>query len=207
MVATTTKLAIGAISIALIFLIGILIYPDLYNISTSYVKTIGVFNLKPIKKILEPSLYERLNRMSKQVYQKKDYGINTFWSKHVKEFSKPVFVHNIQDASIVDEVRANLLRLGIKRPMKNVFMYFWIPGSYIPWHKDAKYTAALTIYLNKFWKVEYGGLFQFTTTSNVVETIVPSGNAGVYQEGGVPHSTTIVANNAPVRRTLQVFFH
>jgi len=192
--------------LVIVLLLGILIYPDKVPYIVAKVKTIGVFNMTPIKKILEPSLYERLNRMSKQVYQKKDYRINTSWGKGVKDFSKPVFVHTIQDASIRNEVQANLLRLGIKRPMKDVMLYFWIPGSYIPWHHDGIHTAGLTIYLNEFWKVEYGGLFQFTTTSNVVETIVPSGNVGVYQEGGVPHSTTVVAKHAPVRRTLQVFF-
>lgn len=192
--------------LVIVLLLGILIYPDKVPYIVAKVKTIGVFNMTPIKKILEPSLYERLNRMSKQVYQKKDYRINTSWDKGIKDFSKPVFVHTIQDASIRNEVQANLLRLGIKRPMKNVMLYFWIPGSYIPWHDDGIYTAGLTIYLNEFWKVEYGGLFQFTTTSNVVETIVPSGNMGVYQEGGVPHSTTVVAKHAPVRRTIQVFF-
>ena len=194
--------------LVVVILLGILIYPKVYRIQkyiVAKVKTIGV-NMTPIKKILEPSLYERLNRMSKQVYQKKDYRINTSWDKGIKDFSKPVFVHTIQDASIRNEVQANLLRLGIKRPINDVMLYFWIPGSYIPWHKDGIYTAGLTIYLNEFWKVEYGGLFQFTTTSNVVETIVPSGNMGVYQEGGVPHSTTVVAKHAPVRRTLQVFF-
>ena len=149
MATTKTKLAIGAISIALILLIGILIYHKVPYI-VAKVKTIGVFNMKPIKKILEPSLYERLNRMSKQVYQEKDYEINTFWDKGVKDFSKPVFVRTIQDASIQNEVQANLLRLGIKRPIKTVMLYFWIPGSYIPWHTDRIYTAGLTIYLNKF---------------------------------------------------------
>lgn len=194
--------------LVIVLLIGILIDPDDFVIPyiVAKVKTIGVFNMTPIKKILEPSLYERLNRMSKQVYQKKDYRINTFWDKGIKGFSKPVFVHTIIDASIRNEVQANLLRLGIKRPIEFVMLHFWIPGSYIPWHTDGVYTAGLTIYLNEFWKVEYGGLFQFTTTSNVVETIVPSGNVGVYQEGGVPHSTTVVAQHAPVRRTLQVFF-
>ena len=195
------------IVLVIIFLIGIyLLKKKWYHYIVAKVKTIGVLNMTPIKKILEPSLYERLNHMSKQVYQKKDYRINTSWDKGIKDFSKPVFIHTIQDASIRNEVQANLLRLGIKRPMKGVKLYFWIPGSYIPWHNDGIYTAGLTIYLNKFWKVEYGGLFQFTNTSNVVETIVPSGNVGVYQEGGVPHSTTVVAKHAPVRRTLQVFF-
>lgn len=187
--------------LVIVLLLGILIYPDKVPYIVAKVKTIGVFNMTPIKKILEPSLYERLNRMSKQVYQKKDYRINTSWGKGVKDFSKPVFVHTIQDASIRNEVQANLLRLGIKRPMKDVMLYFWIPGSYIPWHHDGIHTAGLTIYLNKFWKVEYGGLFQFTTTSNVVETIVPSGNVGVYQEGGVR-----TAQRSSPPSMLQVFF-
>lgn len=180
--------------------------PEYKSFIISKVKTIGLHNMKPVHNLLERSFYKEINHLSKTMYKNKDYEINSSWVKGIKGFSKPVFVHTINDASIHKRLKSNLSNVGINRPIKGAMLYFWIPGSYIPWHNDVIYTAGLTIYLNDYWKIEYGGLFQFYTKPNVVETITPSANLGVYQEGGVPHSTTVVAKNAPVRRTLQVFF-
>ena len=58
----------------------------------SRVKTLGVHSMKPVHNLLERSFYEEINHLSKKMYKNKNYKINSFWEKDIKEFSKPVFV-------------------------------------------------------------------------------------------------------------------
>ena len=131
--------------------------------------------------------------------------INDFWVEEVRQYSKPVYTYNITNIDksfkIINKKSKQLF--GIEPD--GIFYYFWGPGSYIPWHNDTNYHSALTIYLNEQWDTRYGGLFQYQINGEVT-TKVPTINTGVYQVGGIDHSTTIQSPDSPIRKSIQCWY-
>ncbi len=131
--------------------------------------------------------------------------INDYWGKEVKEYSSKVktfsFKNNTKAVSIV---LSKCLELFGQEPY-SIYYYYWLQGGYIPWHDDDNHSAAFSVYLTPDWKFDYGGLFQYNLTDSI-KTILPQQNTGVYQYGGVPHSTTIQAENSPIRKSIQCWF-
>ena len=132
--------------------------------------------------------------------------VNDFWVEEVREYSKPVYTYNITSTDksfkIINKKSKDLF--GIVPD--GIFYYFWGPGSYIPWHDDTNYYSALTIYLNEDWNIKYGGLFQYKVEEEVT-TKIPRLNTGVYQVGGIEHSTTIQSPDSPLRKSIQCWYN
>ena len=84
--------------------------------------------------------------------------------------------------------------------------YIWTKLSYIPWHNDHHVNGALTVYLNNYWDINWGGYFMYKNQNNEINAIKPETNLGVLQLEGVEHSVSTVNVNAENRITLQTFF-
>jgi hypothetical protein len=88
-----------------------------------------------------------------------------------------------------------------------MMLYFWQPGSYIPWHDDGHMKAGFTIYLNEFWDKDWGGLFLYEHgVENNIIGVIPKENTAMLQEGGVQHAITTINKGSNIRITLQTFF-
>ena len=149
--------------------------------------------------------FDYIKKQSDNILESKDFISNNFWHKSIKEYSKDVYVHNIEDSKLKNIITNQLYNIGIKNRIKGLLFHYWEEGTYIPWHVDSSYHAGMTIYLNNNWSYKNGGLFLYEL-NNKIEAIVPQKNLGVFQIGGVPHCTTIVSKNNKIRKTLQVFF-
>lgn len=162
-----------------------------------------------INNILSEDDFEWVNQKSLSVLSSgSDMVENYGWKHYIKEFSKPVLLHRIfgEDFNKIDlMLRSTNISPLNKGVIKGCMFYYWNPGSYIPWHTDGNHSGGLTIHLNDDWEFRMGGLFLYNVEDEV-KTVVPKKNLGVLQVGGMPHSTTIISENSPVRRTLQIFF-
>ena len=76
--------------------------------------------------------------------------------------------------------------------------------SHIGWHNDGGHKSALTIYLNKEWNRNHGGLFLFDQEKGH-GFLVPERNLGVYQMGGIWHAVSALTKTAPPRESIQIF--
>ena len=74
--------------------------------------------------------------------------------------------------------------------------------SYITWHDDHNYDAALTIFLNENWDEDWGGYLMYKE-NNEIKAIKPEKNMGVLQENSIEHCVTTNNIGAPIRTTLQ----
>lgn len=88
---------------------------------------------------------------------------------------------------------------------ENIMFYYWTSGSYIPWHNDGHTKQAGTLYLNKNWDEEWGGLYLAKET-NKQHIIHPEYNSFTLQFDNMKHSTTPTTKFAPLRVTTQLFF-
>jgi hypothetical protein len=79
----------------------------------------------------------------------------------------------------------------------------------INWHDDGDRAGAITIYLTENWNRDYGGLFSFCMNEDdgVYTSILPQRNTMLLQKGGVDHGVTQTTDNAPIRRSLQIWIY
>lgn len=86
-------------------------------------------------------------------------------------------------------------------------IYVWTKDSYIPSHSDGLYSKAITIYLNRKWEYNDGGLFNWKNpkTSEWI-SVVPKFNMAMINDSGYMHGTTPV-KSSQFRITAQIFLH
>lgn len=91
--------------------------------------------------------------------------------------------------------------------MKTPMLYLWTRDSYIPLHNDQGHKKAVTIYLNRDWQEDDGGIFQWRN-ANTEEwsSYIPAFNTMVLNNTLEDHQTTPVKTNKKFRCTLQAFF-
>lgn len=129
------------------------------------------------------------------------------WAEHLNTSPGRVEIYNIHET-----IDPELYKI-ISRKVNNEFgmeikgcaFFFWLNNSNINWHNDAGHGGAATIYLNEKWKKEWGGFFIYKKDKKFgIEK--PEYNKCVFQSGGIDHATTPVNKDAPIRKSLQVFF-
>ena len=82
----------------------------------------------------------------------------------------------------------------------------WGRGSYITAHPDLSYSKSITIYLNKNWNYNDGGIFHWQNSNNKEwNSVAPTFNKAVINQSGVMHGISPVQSN--FRITLQIFIH
>ena len=90
----------------------------------------------------------------------------------------------------------------------NLVYQLWLPGSGINSHPDSHVPWAATIYLNKHWHQDWGGLFMYHERESPVERkcLVPEQNTMVLNDEHQYHQVTPVTINAKQpRSTIQVW--
>jgi hypothetical protein len=132
----------------------------------------------------------------------------TSWDKNVQNSSTPIirYVFNKNDDTIFQFLKKEI-ESKIPYYIDNMVIHFSPKLSYIPWHNDNHVIAALTIYLNKNWNVNWGGYFLYKLNDEI-KAIKPELNLGILQEGGekgLPHCVTTTNIDADLRISLQLF--
>lgn len=161
-----------------------------------------------INNILSEEVFNQIENNNSEVFFNNKLKTSIgFWKHDIVEYSKEVLIYHLnENSSEYKAIKSEIEKHNKEYRILSIMYYYWQPGSYIPWHGDGKYSSAMTIYLNNEWNYEWGGLFQYHDGNNV-KSITPQKNMGVYQEQTLPHSTTIMKENSPIRRTIQIFFN
>jgi len=134
------------------------------------------------------------------------FKTNRGWPAHLLNDSNLVLIHELS--------RSNALHKRITDTIKSKYQvynlnaiqfYYWTQGSHIPWHTDIDYNGGITIYLNKSWDENWGGIFLYKDGESI-SGLYPKPNLSIKLCGGIPHSVTPTSKNSDVRFTLQIFF-
>ena len=138
------------------------------------------------------------------------------WQPNIIHESTPVMVYDMLDGTDMLLKRLKEI-LDIKNDV--VFMiYYWPVGSYIPWHNDSRARFTATLYCNRSWDRNWGGLFLYEEGDKILAE-VPEWNKLIVQTNKEWHSTTSVtkpyyqpvanANGytriSDIRTTIQIF--
>ena len=163
--------------------------------------------VKVIHNFLSPdSLTECQEFALSTIYDKKSNFRSSYgWDTNLRRKSIPVLIYEIANHNkelfykLKKEVKVNT-----GKEVHDILIQYWSPLSYLDWHTDSTYTDALTIYLNKEWKAEWGGYFLYGKQSNF-SGIIPKENLAVLQPSGIPHCVSPVSIDADIRISLQMF--
>jgi len=134
------------------------------------------------------------------------FGTNHVWPENIVMDSNTILIHKIQtDAEIFRKISGQLQKKINIVPVSSL-IYFFTPGSHIPWHSDnIKLQGAISVYLNDTWDKNNGGLFHYDIEGEI-KTIVPEKNLAIQQFGIVPHSVSCLTRNSQVRVSLQIWY-
>ena len=160
--------------------------------------------------LFQPDEIEYISRKSLEVLNDPDstYRTNfTSWGQIIVKDSAVVLIHDVIDIDVKDIVqRVSKEKITDKKiRFNNIMFYYWSNQSYIPWHDDGHVENACTVYLDREWAPENGGLYQYQD-GRQVNTIVPQYNLGVFQHNQTRHATTPTCWGAPWRRSMQWFY-
>ena len=87
--------------------------------------------------------------------------------------------------------------------------YVWHRLSYIPWHSDKdsddEVRFAASLYLNKEWNDDWGGLFLYKKDGEI-RAEAPQYDKLVFNDNNFPHATSMLSVDAPYRHSVQLFW-
>tara|TARA_R110002020_G_scaffold113524_1_gene261302 strand:- start:1493 stop:1975 length:483 start_codon:yes stop_codon:yes gene_type:complete len=148
---------------------------------------------------LEPSLLKLIDTYINQSWNRYEWRTSMDWGVDIKRFSTPVGI--LQAPEEFCTPIKKLFNRSIDN--KGIMFYFWPPGSYIGWHNDKEYSFGATIYLNKTWDINHGGIFLYHE-GNSLKAHKPTYNTCVINNKKTYHCVSITAPDAPIRTTIQV---
>ena len=131
------------------------------------------------------------------------------WPKEIRRATKPISILELP-VKFCDLIHDRLNKTVVKwkkdTPPHKAMYYAYPPGGYIGWHDDSIYEFNATICLNQIWNVDWGGLHLYEDLKGLgIRAEVPTFNRCLISAGGVPHSTSIVTPDAPLREVISLF--
>jgi hypothetical protein len=167
--------------------------------------------------VFRESLARDLNTLAIDVASGKNHEpirtwTNRAWSESIIGKNSTVFCMSIPER-FLEEIQHTLISRGILdtntdqllTESRSAMLYVWMPGAYIPYHSDAKYSKAVTVYLNETWEYNDGGFFTWKNNDDVDWVcVVPHFNLGIVNAFGLEHGTTPVTSDK-LRVTAQIF--
>ena len=135
------------------------------------------------------------------------WSTNLGWRKTIVEQGAQVSVLPLDNFKAVVKKEYVKLNNDYRDFDLGVSFYVWQRGSHIPWHNDGTHSIGSTIYLNKYWDSNNGGLFLWKDTKdNCIKAEIPEFNKMVLNDDHTQHAVSVIAPSSPdLRLTLQVW--
>lgn len=167
------------------------------------------------KNLLDESFADKLYNYANDVM----YGTNTeitrvssnwAWPTDARDDSTSVFVieMNKDDLQRFEDTltQSGIFDPDMHMPVNVANLYVWTKDSYIPRHTDNHFGKAVTVYLNRVWEYDDGGMFMWADNGEW-KTILPTFNLCTVNAGGIEHGTTPVKTLKQFRITIQCFIY
>lgn len=170
----------------------------------------NVFSDELCSEIYEFAINQVTHKDRSQPREITDTWTNASWSKEIYAESPAIICMKLPER-INNKIINNLKSLDFLELKENVVFAISANvgtcGSFLGKHSDGENRKAISLYLNKDWGIEDGGIFiWYADASEEWKAIVPEYNLAIYNtENGAPHFTTPVLTKNKFRISLQVF--
>jgi hypothetical protein len=171
--------------------------------------------IKTYNNVLDEKIIKDVIEYFRSITDKNVWSSNIGWEQNLCPISSNILTHTIFDKNIVKQIKSsieNKIHINFDSIDLSFIasIYVWSCGSYITWHSDTEYPYNGTIYLNKEWDTNNGGVFLYKeNNTNEIKGIEPSYNSMIVNSGTEedPHNshcvTCIVPGTIKKRITLQ----
>lgn len=166
-------------------------------------------NITIFEHVLDNSLRQILLQESIELLKSGEnvWKTNYSWNKGIVQTSQTVLAR-LYDKETSKKILTCLFDRGILDPQNqyNVMNYIWTHNSYIPWHNDNLTAQSMTIYLNDYWNIDWGGIFLWIDESGNIRGHFPAANTAVRNNSFAQHYVTPITSNADsFRYTVQIW--
>ena len=164
--------------------------------------------LRIFDNFLDDALYNECYEYSTSRFESPEMSLRTnlSWNQNIRKDSNLVLTHILStDNDLYKKINDIIKTKCQVDSIKNIMFYYWTQGSHIPWHNDGCHNGGITIYLNKVWDEDWGGIFLFKD-DDTINGFYPKQNRSVMQLGGIQHSVAPTTKNSDIRFTIQIFF-
>jgi len=164
-------------------------------------------NIKKFDNFFSEELYIEIYDFVTNVIlsKQKKLTTNRVWHKELVNNSTPIMRYEfvLDDRELFNKISKEIQnKTGYV--VRNGTVHIFPKLSYITWHDDNIYDAAITIYLNKTWDINWGGIFLYSEDDKI-NGIIPKKNLGILQLNHVSHCVTTTNIDADDRISLQFF--
>ena len=164
--------------------------------------------MKIFQKFFNQDLLEEVEQYVTENRSLPSWYTNTSWSEGLMNYSGQVAILPLEKFSAAfKEIFVNY-----DNKFKDYEFYpqycEWHRGSYISWHNDSEYKIGSTLYLNKTWHPEQGGIFLYAYDNNYedIRCVVPKYNTFVINDENEWHHVTVLNYHSPeIRKTIQIW--
>ena len=150
------------------------------------------------KNFLDSDLLKEIHDFIRHDRDAYKWRTSHFWDQRIKRNSSPIAIKELP------KIFFKPIHKRFDLPIKHLMLYVWPPGSYIGWHADLSYTFGATIYLNKKWDINHGGIFLYDSGKGL-KARLPQYNGCYHNHDKTFHCISMTTPDAPLRQTLQVF--
>ena len=159
---------------------------------------------------LDPDLIRDIDNYVNDSHKDPIWRTSHWWKKPIRRVTPPVAILNLPDRfhfPIIERLK-EIKQISWKsneQPFQSQY-YLYPPGGYIAWHDDNKYKWASTLYVNPVWDPNWGGIHLHEDLKGLgIRGEAPAFNKCIINSGGVPHSVSVLAPDAPLRRVISTF--
>ena len=130
-----------------------------------------------------------------------------FWSPEIRVGNHVGVLTHLIKGPFADYIEKEISHFLPEYARLQIQMYLWPEGSNISWHDDNGFSFGATIYLNRHWEINYGGLFVWEDSdTKELKILCPCKNTMVINDKKEGHCVTHVTSAAPeTRMTLQIW--
>ena len=167
--------------------------------------------MKSIKNFFSEELIEKIIHHVESQRDSSEWITNSNWIPEVVKHSERVDILEITK-TFSKKVKEQFVSHNQKysRFRFRVLYYEWNRGSYIPWHDDSNHCIGATLYLNKEWDTEDGGIFMYYEDSNreKLKCIAPKYNNLVISDNNESHHVSMICHHSKeIRKTIQIWMY
>jgi len=168
--------------------------------------------MKIFNDVLSPELIEKIFSEIKSNLATPSWAASVlFWDKTIMTNVGATVLQTParQNGEEIHEQAKQFFPEHLKKYKAYVHYYIWTKGSSISLHQDSKYSYGVTIYLNKEWIIDEGGIFMWKDKkekSDYYKAYIPKYNSMILNDEDEKHLVTPVNPfSRSLRMTIQIF--
>ena len=165
-----------------------------------------------INNFISPEFIDEILKENKDLIYDNIWRSNLGWQDDIVSPNGVVLIRPLnvnQKKELLKALKKHTLIPDDKKIELDAQAYMWHKFSFIPWHSDKdsydEVRFAATLYLNKEWDDNWGGLFLYKK-NDCIHAEAPRFNKLVFNDQNYEHATSMLTSTAPFRFTVQLFW-